>query len=82
VAHSGAYPDPAGLWGDYQRRDHRRLGRQLRRVQPAIAVAEALASVGDADEVPQTELLAHGREQFELEVQQGDQGSKPWRTVA
>jgi hypothetical protein len=36
-----------------QRRDHRRLGRQLGSLQPAVAVAEARADGGDADEIPE-----------------------------
>jgi hypothetical protein len=42
-----------------QRRDHRRLGGQNRRLQPVIAIPEALACLGDVDEISQIELEAH-----------------------
>jgi hypothetical protein len=54
-----------------QRRDHSRLGRQLHRLQPIVAVAKALASLGDADEVVEIELLTHVRQHLEWKVQQG-----------
>jgi hypothetical protein len=34
-------------------------------------MAEALAGLGDADEVTESELLAHGREQFEWKIHHG-----------
>jgi hypothetical protein len=51
-------------------RDDRRLARQLHRLQPAVAMAEALARLGDANEVTEIELLAHARQQLEGKVQQ------------
>jgi pSer/pThr/pTyr-binding forkhead associated (FHA) protein len=65
-----------------QRRDNRRLGRQLHRLQPTVAMAEMLACRGDADEVMNVELLAHARQHLEREFLQGghDGGSKTkWR---
>jgi hypothetical protein len=51
--------------------DHRRLGRQLSRLQPAVAMAEALARAGDANEGTNTEMLAHARQHLQWEVHQG-----------
>jgi uncharacterized protein YllA (UPF0747 family) len=53
-----------------QRRDHLRLGRQLRRLQRAVAMAEALARLGYAAEVANIKLLAHARQQLVCKVQQ------------
>jgi hypothetical protein len=55
-----------------QRRDHRRLGRKLRRLQPAVAVAQPLARLSDVDKVTEGELQAHARQNLNWEVQQGD----------
>jgi hypothetical protein len=44
---------------------------QLRRLQPAVAMAEARACRRDADEVTEIELMAHTRQHLEWQVQQG-----------
>jgi hypothetical protein len=54
-----------------QRRDHRRLGGQFNTLQPAVAMAEALAGRGDADEVTDIEMLAYVRQELQWKVQQG-----------
>jgi hypothetical protein len=53
-----------------QSRDHRRRSRQLRRLQPAIAMAEALARLCDAHKFVKLKMLAHARQHLEREVQQ------------
>jgi hypothetical protein len=52
-----------------QRHDHGRLGRQHRGLQPAIAMAEALARLGDAEEVTEIELQAHRCQHLERKVE-------------
>jgi hypothetical protein len=54
-----------------QRSDYRRLGGKLRRFLPALAMTEAIASLGDADQVMEIKLLAHACQRLERQVQQG-----------
>jgi hypothetical protein len=63
-----------------QYRDDRRLGRQLLSIRLAVAVSEAPARLGDADEVMQTQTLAHMRQDFERQLEHGH-GWPPWRSV-
>jgi hypothetical protein len=66
----------ARAWGQFearegqlaQDRDHRRLGRQLDRLQRAMD--EALAALCDADEVHEAEVLAHVLQHLERKILQ------------
>jgi hypothetical protein len=51
-----------------QNRDHRRLGRQLHRRRHAMA--EALAALGDANQVTETEVPTHVRQHLGGQVRQ------------
>jgi DNA-binding transcriptional LysR family regulator len=61
-----------------QRRDHRRLGRQLRRIHLAVAMAQAPACLGNPDEVTQVQLLAYNHQHLKWQVQQGDFARRGW----
>lgn len=45
--------------------------RQLHRLQPAFAMAEQLARLGDGDKVAKIKLYTHARQYIEWKVQQG-----------
>jgi hypothetical protein len=61
-----------------QRGDHRRLRRKFHGLRPVIAMAEARACPGDADEAAEIELQAHARQHLEREVEEvgGSHGTK------
>jgi hypothetical protein len=54
-----------------QHRDHRRLGLKFHRLWPVVAMAEALASLGEADEVTEIELQAKIHLHLKRQLQQG-----------
>jgi hypothetical protein len=60
-----------------QRCDHRRLGRQLLRRLSTVAMTEALARLGDADEVAEIKLLTYARQQLQRKVNQAAACAKP-----
>jgi hypothetical protein len=59
--------------------DHWRLGRQLRRVLPPVSIPEALAGLGDTDEVAEIELRAHIRQDLKGKVEQAGHDARHGR---
>jgi hypothetical protein len=62
-----------------QNRDHGRLGRQLHRLRPAMA--EALAALGDANQITQSEVPTHVCQHLERKVVQVG-WDRRWRHLA